>query len=64
MQFFSFIAGIQAISHYLSDRQRVVPFMRDEIETIFNQPWYLIFQNDALDKADTPNKEVKQEVAY
>ena len=34
----------------------MVPFMRDELETILNQLLCLIFRKDALDKADTPSK--------
>ena len=32
----------------------MVPFMRDELQTILNQLLHVIFRKDALDKADTP----------
>ena len=38
----------------------MVPFMRDKLETILNQLLHLIFQKDALDKADTPLKRLNR----
>ena len=38
----------------------MVPFMRDELETILNQLLHLIFRKDALDKAGTPLKRLNK----
>ena len=38
----------------------MVPFMRDELETILNQRLHLIFRKDALDKAGTPLKRLNK----
>ena len=32
----------------------MAPFMRDDLEKILNQLLQIVFQRDALDKADTP----------
>ena len=38
----------------------MVPFMRDELQTILNQLLQVIFRKDALDKADTPLKRLNK----
>ena len=45
---------------YLGHISLMVPFMRDELETILNQLWRLIFRKDALDKADSPLKRLNK----
>ena len=38
----------------------MMPFMRDELQTILNQLLHVIFRKDALDKADTPLKRLNK----
>ena len=61
MQWFSFIAVI--LRTYLTIFQTdnpMVPFMRDDLETILNQLLCLIFREDTFEKTGTPLKRLNK----